>query len=130
MAREINRLSARRVQTISEPGRHADGGGLYLFVEPGGAKRWVMLYHMAGRRREMGLGNTISVPLAKAREAAAEARALIQQRIDPIEARNSTVAPAKAAPTFGEVAEAYMADREAAWRNAVHRRQWRQTLEV
>lgn len=30
MAREVKRLSARSVQTITKPGRHADGGGLYL----------------------------------------------------------------------------------------------------
>ena len=27
-------LSAARVRTIKEPGRHADGNGLYLIVDP------------------------------------------------------------------------------------------------
>lgn len=39
MARAINRLSARTVQTLIEPGRHADG--LYLVVDENGGKRWV-----------------------------------------------------------------------------------------
>ena len=30
MARQINRLNARAVATLTENGRHADGGGLYL----------------------------------------------------------------------------------------------------
>lgn len=77
MAREINRLSARKVQTLSEPGRHADGGGLYLVIDPGGSKRWVLLYRMPGRRREMGLGSASAVSLARARELAAAARAQI-----------------------------------------------------
>lgn len=34
MARSVNRLSARLVATIKEPGRYADGAGLYLLVTP------------------------------------------------------------------------------------------------
>lgn len=133
MAREINRLTARRVQTLVEPGRHADGGGLYLVVDDGGAKRWVMLYRFGGKRREMGLGGVLSVPLIRAREMAAEARRTIAGGMDPIAARQRTP-PTDATPqapiTFGAVAETYMADRAATWRNATHRRQWRQTLET
>ncbi|WP_426315127.1 tyrosine-type recombinase/integrase [Methylobacterium fujisawaense] len=132
MAREINRLSARKVQTLNEPGRHADGGGLYLVIEPSGSKRWVMLYRMPGRRREMGLGSASAITLASARELAAAARAQIAEGIDPIDAKAAAVAlPSPPAPvTFADVAETYMADREKCWRNAAHRAQWRQTLEV
>lgn len=132
MAREINRLSARRVQALTEVGRHADGGGLYLVVDPGGARRWVMLYRMAGRRREMGLGPVLSVPLARARDLAAEARALIAGGVDPIEARRTPPSEAPPAPavTFAMVAESYMEARAASWKNAKHRAQWRMTLEV
>ena len=84
MGREINRLSARRAQTLAEPGRHADGGGLYLVVDPSGAKRWVFLYRMAAKRREMGLGSLQAVPLARARELASEARASIAQGVNPV----------------------------------------------
>ncbi|MGX7706371.1 tyrosine-type recombinase/integrase [Methylobacterium sp. Gmos1] len=131
MGREINKLSARRVQALSDPGRHADGGGLYLVVDAGGGKRWVFLYRMNGRRREMGLGAVLSVPLARARELAAEARAQVAGGVDPIDARRAPPpdAPAPPAITFGHIAERYMQDREATWRNAAHRRQWRQTLE-
>jgi len=30
MARQTSRLSARKVDTLSEPGRYADGGNLYV----------------------------------------------------------------------------------------------------
>lgn len=132
MGREVNRLSARRVATLTEIGRHADGGGLYLVVDAAGAKRWVMLFRFGGKRREMGLGPLGSVPLGKAREMAAAARELIAGGVDPIEARR-TQPEAVAAPkivTFGEVAEGYMADHKASWKNEQHRWQWRQTLEV
>lgn len=132
MAREINRLTARRVQTLSEPGRHADGGGLYLVVDTSGAKRWVMLYRLPGKRREMGLGPVLSVPLIRARELAAEARTQIAAGIDPLEARVAAAAAAQAAVPvmFSDVAIAFMDDQAASWRNAKHRAQWRQTLEV
>jgi integrase len=120
----INVLSARRVQTEKTPGRHADGGGLYLVVDPSGAKRWVFLYRHGGKRREMGLGGIASVPLAKARERAAELRLMVASGRDPINAAK----PASAVPTFGEATATYISDREASWRSLVHKRQWEATL--
>jgi Arm DNA-binding domain len=77
MARTINRLSPRFVNTAKKPGRHADGGNLYLIVDKGGAKRWMLLYRWRGRRREMGLGGASAVSVAKARELAGKYRALL-----------------------------------------------------
>ena len=130
MARAIERLSARKVQTLKAEGRHADGGGLYLVVDAGGAKRWVMLFRMRGKRREMGLGSLLAVSLADARVRAGDARKLIEADIDPIEKKNAVEPVAPKAATFADVATTYMADRETTWRNAAHRKQWRQTLEV
>ena len=77
MARGINKLSARRVETVRKPGRHSDGGNLYLDVQKGGAKSWVFLYRFGGKQREMGLGSALKVPLAKARDLAKVARELL-----------------------------------------------------
>lgn len=126
MAREINRLTTRSVASLKRPGRHADGGGLYLVVDKSGAKRWVFLYRLSGGRREMGLGSAIAVPLAAARTKAAEAREAVASGLDPIA---SWRRPTTAAKTFGDVAEVFLADHEAEWKNAAHRRQWRQTME-
>lgn len=132
MARAINRLSARAVQTLTEPGRHADGDGLYLVVDEGGGKRWVYLFRLAGRRREMGLGALRTVSLAQARDLAGKARALAAQGLDPVEARQAALPPPepvpRAAPTFAAIADAFMDDRAGEWRNAKHRQQWRNTL--
>ena len=35
-------LTAVQVRAAREPGRYADGGGLYLIVDPSGAKRWLL----------------------------------------------------------------------------------------
>src|SRR5687768_1355886 len=68
MARQLHTLSARTVATLTKPGRHSDGGGLYLNITASGARSWVFLWKVDGKRREMGLGPLRDVPLAKARE--------------------------------------------------------------
>ena len=81
MARQVNRLDARLVQTLQKPGRHADGANRYLIVDKNGAKRWAFIYRCqrSGRLREMGLGGLNSISLATAREHAAEARAMLAE---------------------------------------------------
>lgn len=130
MARPIHRLKAAFVRSIDRPGRYADGGGLYLLVSDG--KRWIFLFTLDGRRREMGLGSAITVSLASARDLAAEARKLVEKRLDPIEERNRRQAPAllegTVTPTFGAFAEGLISSLEDGWRNAKHRQQWRNSL--
>ena len=68
LAKGINRLSARTVETIRKRGLVADGGGLYLQVGELGAKSWLYRFMLSGRSREMGLGSARAVSLASARE--------------------------------------------------------------
>src|SRR4051794_930276 len=125
MARQINRLSARSVSTIKKPGRHADGGNLYLNVSATGAKSWVFLYRFGGRQPELGLGSVNDVPLSRARETAASYRQMLARGDDPARSRAS-----KQCPTFGECADALISAMEGSWRNTKHRAQWRMTLSV
>jgi hypothetical protein len=129
MPRQINRLNARQVQTLTRPGRHADGGGLYLVVTKARTKKWAFLYRRRrdGKLCEMGLGGLASVPLAKAREKAADARAMLAEDKDPLEARKGD---ADEVPTFGAMADMVIASLESGWRNGKHRAQWRMTLKT
>lgn len=72
-----------------KPGRHSDGGGLYLNVKPAGSKSWLFMWVAAGKRREMGLGAYPEVGLAKARKLAAEHREAIAAGRDPIAERQT-----------------------------------------
>ena len=87
MARGINRLTVRAVATLTKPGRHADGGNLYLQIAQSGSKQWTFFFQLNGKQREMGLGGAGQggVTLAEARDKAIEARRLLTQGIDPIE---------------------------------------------
>lgn len=51
----MGNLTALSIKT-AKPGRHADGGGLYLFVKSNGARSWVLRVQHAGQRRDIGLG--------------------------------------------------------------------------
>lgn len=119
-------------------GRHADGGGLYLRVQRGGARSWLFRYVVDGKARDIGLGSAAgpgSLSLADARTIAREMAAQAARGETP-EGRRSrarkVVAQAQAAAlaekTFKEVAEAFMDRKDGGWRNEKHRQQWRSTL--
>jgi integrase len=65
-----NKLSDRGLRSLNEPGRYADGGGLYVQVQPGGSKTFVFLTQSRGSRQLAGLGSYPAIPLATARERA------------------------------------------------------------
>lgn len=128
MALSLNKLTAKQVTSITKPGRHSDGGNLYLVVDPSGAKRWVFMYRKNDRLREMGLGGVQTVTLAAAREVATDARMKLQAGIDPIEARDA--AAAVEVPTFGDFADDFIETMAPQFRNAKHVEQWKMTLRV
>ena len=63
-------LNVLAIRAIDKPGRYADGNGLYLKVDPSGAKRWELRTMVRGKRCDIGLGGLRTVTLAKAREQA------------------------------------------------------------
>src|SRR6266478_1662579 len=79
----------RSIAATGEPrGKHEDGGGLRLVVRGRGRASWVFRFKRDGRRREMGLGALSNVPLAVAREIAAEHRLALARGVDPLAARH------------------------------------------
>jgi len=127
-------LTAKQVQHAKPGERLGDGNGLRLDVDRSGNASWIFRFTspVTGRERFMGLGPLRDVSLADARDAAADARALIRQRKDPIEARRNDRAEARVeasrAITFQVYAEQFIAGREGAWKNPRHRQAWRNSL--
>jgi integrase len=116
-------LTARKVETLRRPGRHADGHGLYLVVKPSGRKSWVLLYTFDGRRREMGLGGYPTMSLATARKTTLQHREMLSMGKDPLAKTR-----ARSVPTFGQLADEYIRTHASSWRNEKHRAQWVMTL--
>lgn len=125
MSRVMHRLSATKVAHLKAHGRHSDGGGLYLFIDPT-RRRWVFRYTWRGKLTEIGLGSARSLSLAKAREKAAEYREMVS------EGRNPKTAKEKCDRniTFGDYADSYVETMEPSWRNPKHVAQWKMTLSV
>src|SRR5688572_21121436 len=90
-------LSVVQIRVVKGPGRYADGNGLYLVVDPSGAKRWVLRTVVQGRRRDLGLGSTQLVSLAEAREKAIEYRKQARSGGDPVATKRNA---ALVTPTF------------------------------
>lgn len=123
MGRTSKRLSALDVKAKAEPGRYADGDGLYLNIAPGKSKSWVFLWMKNGKRREMGLGSYPTISLVAARQRAEDCRRLVAEGLDPIAERKKT-----APVSFGEAADKFVASMASSFRNEKHRDQWKMTL--
>lgn len=125
-------LTVIGVQSKKKPGYYGDGGGLYLQVGPRGSKSWIFRFTMHDKRREMGLGSLNALPLADARAKAASCRKLVNDGIDPVDARarerRQNAADAARAMTFEEASEAYIKKEKPSWKSAKSELQWRQTL--
>jgi integrase len=126
MPRPHNRLPPNAATSITAPGRHADGGGLYLSIGKDGRRRsWVFMFTLAGRQREAGLGPAGPVTLKAARAKAAEMRKLLDAGLDPlVERAKARPAPV---PAFGEFAADFIRARKGSW-SRKHARQWVDTV--
>lgn len=118
-------LTAAKVRALNKAGRYADGNGLYLIVDPSGAKRWVLRTVVRHRRRDIGLGGLRLVSLAEAREEAERMRRLARKGEDPVAERRQNK---RNVPTFAEAASLTHEKHKDAWRNGKHVAQWLSTL--
>ncbi|PSO19146.1 site-specific integrase [Bradyrhizobium sp. MOS003] len=129
--RQLHKLSVKEVRAAG-PGRHSDGGGLYLQVGDGGARSWLFLYKErgSGKRRELGLGSAAEkggVPLADARKGAEGLRSTIAEGKDPASQRK---AEALAGTTFGDFADAFLESIKAGFKGKNSHADWKRDLEV
>lgn len=123
----MGKLTALKIRSLSEPGRYADGDGLFLDVTGKATGRWLLRIQSNGRRREIGLGSLKSVSLADARDAAFAMRKKIAQGIDPVAERRQE---RQAIPSFRKAAELVHEEHEKAWKNGKHQNQWITTLKT
>jgi hypothetical protein len=77
----------------------------------------------------VGLGSYSTVPLVDARDAAFLARKQLRHGIDPSQQKRAALADKKAEScTFKAVAQEYIQEHKAGWRNEKHADQWTSTL--
>ena len=121
------RLSALHVKQLKRPGRYADGLGLYLYVDPNGAKRWIWRGMVRGKRCDLGIGPVTLVSLAEARAEAVRLKTVAWKGGDPKAERQRQ---RRVVPTFIEAAKEVHASHGATFKNAKHKAQWMSSLEA
>ncbi|MBJ8952017.1 MULTISPECIES: tyrosine-type recombinase/integrase [Enterobacteriaceae] len=114
------KLNARQVDTAKpkdKPYKLADGGGLYLLVNPNGAKYWRLKYRVAGKEKLLALGVFPDVTLADARAKRDEAKRGIAGGIDPNEAKREEKATREAQinNTFQDLATEWHSSKLKKW---------------
>lgn len=112
----MGKLSATAVKAAKQPGRLGDGDGLFLIVQPGGSKSWMVRVQKNGTRRDFGLGIASKVSLAAARDRGREIRTWTEMGLDPVFEHRK----ASGIPTFKEAATKVLAANRKTWRNEKH----------
>lgn len=123
------KLTKKLVENLGA-GRHGDGGGLYLVVDPSGARRWIVRVVVKGQknkkgaplRTDFGLGGADIVTINQARDRALEYRRMAKQGLNPRFNAHKEV------PTFETMAQQVHIDRMPTWKNQKHGQQWINTL--
>ena len=121
------RLTAVSIRNLKRPGRHADGHGLYLVIDPSGAKRWIWRGVIQGKRSDLGLGSADLVSLADARQVALGYRRVARAGGNPLTDRRRE---RRQVPTFKEAARTVHAEHRKTFRNPKHAGQWWSSLEA
>ncbi|MDH3265084.1 MAG: tyrosine-type recombinase/integrase [Paracoccaceae bacterium] len=118
------KLTAKRVDSLKEPGFYGDGEGLYLKVSRSGGRSWILRVVVHGRRRDLGLGSASLIPLAEARTKAREFRRIAREGGDPDTIRK------RESLNFEEAATRVHAQLLPTWRNKKHAAAWLSAIET
>jgi integrase len=114
-ARRLTAISVAQIKPREKRFEVADAGcvGLFLQVQPSGAKRFAVRYRINGKPAKFTLAANLG--LAAARTAASEIRQKVGQGIDPFQQKRAAKAAAEiaAGTTLRAVAEAYLRQQEA-----------------
>ncbi|KVH32251.1 tyrosine-type recombinase/integrase [Burkholderia cepacia] len=108
-------VAVRSAKPAEKPYKLTDGGGMYLLVQPNGARYWRMAYRMHGKQKLLALGVYPDVGLALARKRRDDAREKLAIGIDPGEAKKNEKRAARlnARNSFESVALGWMDERRA-----------------
>lgn len=122
--------AARQAKPKEKAYKLADGAGLYLLIQPGGAKYWRLKYRILGKEKVLALGVYPEVTLAQARAKRDDARKLIANGADPVDMKRDQKRQDKlrAANSFEALAREWHDQQKGRW-SPVHAAKVIDTLE-
>jgi hypothetical protein len=111
------KLTDALLRNLTDPGKHFDGGGLYLELTPAGGKYWRLKYRHGGKEKRLAFGVYPAVTLKAARDRAANARKVIERGGDPGELRKAAKVKAvhESVNTLEAVSRDWLAHQAARW---------------
>jgi integrase len=123
VAAESGKLTALAIKHAG-PGKHFDGGGLFLHVMSTGAKYWRLKYRHSGKEKVLALGVFPEVSLLEARDRRAKARALLRDGTDPLHAKSAKAEASRRSTegAFPKVAAAWLARKRKGWAAETYRK--------
>lgn len=128
MTKQLGKLSVLKIKNAkpkSKPYKLADGGGLYLFIQPDDRRYWRQKYRFGGvERAPFAHGVYPEVSLAEARQKLNEARAMLRNGIDPASVRREAKEGIKrdSRAAFPLVALEWLTFKNKGWATETHRK--------
>lgn len=98
MAKALTAIAVERIQSHSSSRREIPDArmpGLYLVVQPSGAKSWAVRYRYGGRPKKLTIGAYPAYDLVKARDRARDALQAVDEGRDPAREKRKAKAAAK-----------------------------------
>ncbi|MBB6186187.1 integrase arm-type DNA-binding domain-containing protein [Rhodanobacter sp. MP7CTX1] len=113
----LSDTAIRNAKPTDKPQKLADGGGLYLLLNPNGSRWWRLKYRAGGKEKLLSLGTYPDTGLKDARDKRDAARKLLAAGVDPGEQRKATKAAGeeRAANSFEVVAREWHTKQSATW---------------
>jgi integrase len=116
----LTAIQIKNTKATDKPLKLADGGGLYLLVQPNGAKYWRLDYRFAGKRKTLAVGVYPDVSLSDARERREAARKVMANGADPSAVKKAQKAAvvALAENSFETVAREWLSKFSKNWKES------------
>jgi integrase len=114
----LTELEVKRAKATDKPKKLSDRDGLYLLVQPNGAKYWRLDYSFAGKRKTLALGVYPTVSLSDARTSLNDASKTLANGADPSAIKKAAKAEKKALTEndFEVVAREWFVGRAPNWK--------------
>lgn len=116
----LTAIEVSKTRATDRPQKLADGGGLYLLVQPNGAKYWRLDYRFAGKRKTLAVGVYPDVSLSDARKRREAARKVLANGADPSAVKKAQKAAVMslAANSFEIVAREWLSKFSKNWKES------------
>jgi integrase len=124
--------AAGAIAALKKPGRYAVGDGAYFQISKWHTRSWIFRYERLGKAHNMGLGPYPLISVADARAKARNAKRMLLDGIDPLQAkrkaRTDALLQIARTKTFKECAEQYIATHDSNWSSVKSRAAWVSTF--